>query len=261
MTLICLGRLATPASSPHKSAASVVTIRRPRILAVALWSCCQRWQHGSPPKAPPLTQRHKPAQICIQVHHRDDEAAPARLDLGARNEGLVIELSADALQELGTCFEIMEHESRRGELRLVRPFGLLAAEQACRVAGVMATWANAPMIHRETAQNAIRLVRYALQNWLTALDGEADPAPDWARTLYRWLAPRGKPMPIRDIPRMGPANIRSANRRDATLAIAEEIGRTLLLAWTGETFQLWATPIWVRNIDIALAVDAPQFGF
>jgi len=48
---------------------------------------------------------------------------------------------------------------------------------------------------------------------------------------------------------------------DAAQAIAEEIGRTLLLAWTGETFQLSATPIWVRNIDIALAVDAPQFGF
>lgn len=48
---------------------------------------------------------------------------------------------------------------------------------------------------------------------------------------------------------------------DAAQAIAEEIGRTLLLAWTGETFQLSATPIWVRNIDIALAVDVPQFGY
>ncbi len=45
---------------------------------------------------------------------------------------------------------------------------------------------------------------------------------------------------------------------DAAQAIAEEIGRTLLLAWTGETFQLSATPIWVRNIDIALAVDTPH---
>lgn len=48
---------------------------------------------------------------------------------------------------------------------------------------------------------------------------------------------------------------------DAAQAIAEEVGRTLLLAWTGETFQLSAAPIWVRNIDIALAVDVPQFGF
>ena len=47
---------------------------------------------------------------------------------------------------------------------------------------------------------------------------------------------------------------------DAAQAIAEEIGRTLLLAWTGETFQLSATPIWVRNIDIALTLDLPQLG-
>ena len=45
----------------------------------------------------------------------------------------------------------------------------------------------------------------------------------------------------------------------AAQAIAKEIGRTLLLAWTGETFQLSLTPIWVRNIDIALALDMPQF--
>lgn len=41
----------------------------------------------------------------------------------------------------------------------------------------------------------------------------------------------------------------------AAQAIAEEIGRTLLLAWTGQTFALGSTPIWVRNI--ALAVTMP----
>lgn len=31
-------------------------------------------------------------------------------------------------------------------------------------------------------------------------------------------------------------------------AIASEMGRTLLLAWSGETFQLSAAPVWVRPV-------------
>jgi site-specific DNA-cytosine methylase len=41
----------------------------------------------------------------------------------------------------------------------------------------------------------------------------------------------------------------------AAQSIAEEIGRTLLLAWTGQTFALGSTPIWVR--DVALALTMP----
>ncbi|MDX9996272.1 MAG: DNA cytosine methyltransferase [Rhodocyclaceae bacterium] len=40
----------------------------------------------------------------------------------------------------------------------------------------------------------------------------------------------------------------------AAEAIAGEMGRTLLLAWSGETFQLSASPIWVRPVAVALAV-------
>lgn len=42
----------------------------------------------------------------------------------------------------------------------------------------------------------------------------------------------------------------------AAQAIGEEIGRTLLLAWTGQTFALGATPIWVR--DLAMAMTLPD---
>lgn len=38
----------------------------------------------------------------------------------------------------------------------------------------------------------------------------------------------------------------------AAQAIASEIGRTLLLSWSGETFALGSTPIWVRPVAIAL---------
>lgn len=41
---------------------------------------------------------------------------------------------------------------------------------------------------------------------------------------------------------------------DAAQAIAEVMGTTLLLAETGETFMLSATPVWVRPVAIALTV-------
>lgn len=41
---------------------------------------------------------------------------------------------------------------------------------------------------------------------------------------------------------------------DAAQAIASEMGRTLLLAWSGETFQLSAAPVWVRPVAVGLSV-------
>ena len=42
-------------------------------------------------------------------------------------------------------------------------------------------------------------------------------------------------------------------------AIAEVMGTTLLLAESGETFMLSATPLWVRPVAVALSV-AQQVG-
>jgi site-specific DNA-cytosine methylase len=44
---------------------------------------------------------------------------------------------------------------------------------------------------------------------------------------------------------------------DAAEAIASEMGRTLLNAWSGETFELRSTPIWVRQVAIAISVAQP----
>ena len=41
---------------------------------------------------------------------------------------------------------------------------------------------------------------------------------------------------------------------DSAEAIADEMGRTLLLAWSGETFQLSAAPVWVQPALAALMV-------
>ncbi|MCS0497910.1 DNA cytosine methyltransferase [Ancylobacter sp. MQZ15Z-1] len=42
---------------------------------------------------------------------------------------------------------------------------------------------------------------------------------------------------------------------DAAAAIASVMGRTLLLAWAGESFMLSADPIWVQPLTVALSVD------
>ncbi len=44
---------------------------------------------------------------------------------------------------------------------------------------------------------------------------------------------------------------------DAAQAIAETMGRTLLMAWSGESFLLSAEPIWVQPIAVALSVQQP----
>ncbi|NUO87735.1 MAG: DNA cytosine methyltransferase, partial [Cupriavidus sp.] len=44
---------------------------------------------------------------------------------------------------------------------------------------------------------------------------------------------------------------------DAAQAIAEVMGTTLLLAESGETFQLSSTPVWVRPVAVALSVAQP----
>lgn len=45
---------------------------------------------------------------------------------------------------------------------------------------------------------------------------------------------------------------------DAAKAIADTMGTTLLLAWSGESFMLSAVPIWVRPVAIALAVRGQE---
>ncbi|GLK86658.1 DNA cytosine methyltransferase [Ancylobacter defluvii] len=45
---------------------------------------------------------------------------------------------------------------------------------------------------------------------------------------------------------------------DAAAAIASVMGRTLLLAWAGESFMLSADPIWVQPLTVALSVDIPE---
>ncbi|HYG08248.1 MAG TPA: DNA cytosine methyltransferase [Stenotrophomonas sp.] len=49
--------------------------------------------------------------------------------------------------------------------------------------------------------------------------------------------------------------IGNAVPRYSATAIGQEIGRTLLLAWTGQTFALSSTPIWVRDVAVAMSLQ------
>lgn len=53
--------------------------------------------------------------------------------------------------------------------------------------------------------------------------------------------------------------IGNAVPRQAARAMANVIGTTLLLAWSGETFVLSAMPVWVRPIAVALSVESSEF--
>ncbi len=79
---------------------------------------------------------------------------------------------------------------------------------------------------------------------LAALQGLYDPEEDgaepWAMTGTSDQAWRER--------------IGNAVPAPAARAIAEEIGRTILLARAGETFQLSATPVWVRPVAVAVSV-------
>jgi site-specific DNA-cytosine methylase len=46
---------------------------------------------------------------------------------------------------------------------------------------------------------------------------------------------------------------------DAARAIADMMAETLLLAWSGQSFQLSSTPIWVRDVAVALSVRQPEY--
>lgn len=189
----------------------------------------------------PLAPRvHRPwrADQCPAVGHywkrcREllDTAAPDDCDSLP-----TVELDAEALLFVAGFFERMEIEARRGGLRDVRPWALRATELLCRVAGVLTVWAGADEIDADTARSAAQLVTASLDAWQAARDGRADPAPAWALTLYQWLAERGEPVAIKDIPRLGPASLRSAARRNAATDRLEAAG--LVAIDSGEIFAL-----------------------
>jgi hypothetical protein len=156
-----------------------------------------------------------------------------------------LEMSEAAQSRLAEFFEEAERESRLGDWQAVRPFGLRAAELAARIAGVLTVYAGGSEIDETTIENAIALVRYSLTNWRAALeDGRADPVARHALTLYRWLLEYGEAVSRRDILRLGPAALRSKNRRDEAIERLDAAG---LIALAGDRLAANPSPTHLRQ--------------
>lgn len=136
----------------------------------------------------------------------------------------VLRLEDDARRLLGMALEQFERESRRGDLRPVKPFGLRATEQACRVAGVLSAFAGRRTVGADHAAASLELVSYSLETWRAILDeGPPDPTPAHALRLYEWLSAKpGHRERLPVILQAGPACTRSKDRRDAALDLLTE---------------------------------------
>lgn len=141
----------------------------------------------------------------------------------------VMPLSGSARALLGKAFERFEVAGRKGKLRGIKPFALRAVEQACRVAGVLAAFADEESVDEATATNALALVSYSLETWLAIIeDGAADPCASHALRLYEWLLARpGATERLAVIVKDGPAPTRTKDRRDAALELLAAHGLIL----------------------------------
>jgi hypothetical protein len=136
----------------------------------------------------------------------------------------VIGLDDEARALLGRAFEGFERSARRGELRCIRPWGLRAGEQACRVAGVMAAFGGKPTVNGQGMRDALALVAYSLDTWRAVVDeGAADQSVAHALRLYEWLTTRTNWCErLATIVKDGPAVTRTKDKRDAALALLAE---------------------------------------
>lgn len=121
------------------------------------------------------------------------------------------------------------HDNGRWSVADPRPMPAPDERLVCRITSLDGTW-HRPFTTLELAalQSIYDPDDYAEADKVFTLHGSSDQA---------WRERIGNAVP-----------------RKAARAIGEEIGRTILLARTGETFQLSSTPIWVRPLAIAISV-------
>lgn len=128
----------------------------------------------------------------------------------------------DAARIVSKAFDQFEQQAKgiAGELRGVKPFALRAAEQLCRVAGVLAAFAGRTTFHADDARGALALVLHSVKCWRQVIEqGAADPGAGHALRLYEWLIGQpGHRANGRDILRSAtPHALRGKDTRDAAL--------------------------------------------
>ena len=179
------------------------------------------------PQAPRLARPFRPDTLpAVGAYWKrcsDLLAIPLPDDAG---DSPVVPLSDEARSLLSKAFERFEHDARRGELLTVKPFALRASEQACRVAGVLATFAGEEQVTAAQMRGALALVAYSVMTWQTILDeGAVDPRGADALRLYEWLTTRADWCePLAVIVNAGPVCVRSKAKRDAALSALEAVG-------------------------------------
>lgn len=210
--------------------AAAESIGDPMLAALGFWP---RFLAAWPaPQAPRLAREFRPEVLPVVARYwaRCDEllAEPLPDDAGRCP---CITLLPDARAVLARAFEDYERRGRRGDLRVIKPFALRAAEQACRVAGVLAAFDGQHDVTADTMRGALSLVTYSLQTWHSVIDGgAADPSGANALRLYEWLT--GRPNwaePLARIINAGPACVRSKDKRDAAVAVLESAGLVQLV--------------------------------
>ena len=187
------------------------------------------------PQAPRLARAFRPDKlpdVCAYWERCTALLAHSLPDDAGDNPVMI--LSDDAQRELDGAFERFERSARRGGLQVVKPFGLRASEQACRVAGVLAAFAGDSVVTAVAMRGALQLVSYSVMTWKALIDeGAADPTGAHALRLYEWLTTRPNwTEPLARIVNAGPACVRSKDKRDAALAALEAAGLVSLAAGT-----------------------------
>jgi hypothetical protein len=139
-------------------------------------------------------------------------------------QGPVLGLSDEALVIIKGAFERFEKQARLGALRSVKPFGLRATEQLCRVAGVLAAFDGRDTLAKDDARNALALVLHSINTWQTVIEqGATDPTSANALRLYEWLSNQiGQCSTTTDIlKRATPHSLRGKDTRDAALDLLQ----------------------------------------
>lgn len=140
----------------------------------------------------------------------------------------LLEPTDEAMQLAGKFFERMEYQAKHalGTLGDVKPFAIRSAEQAFRIAGVLACFDGRDEVDADDMRNAITLASYSLETWRGIFgDREHERMRVNALRLFDWLTDQpAMSASERSISRIGPKPTRSKYARDGALSLLGQVG-------------------------------------
>ncbi len=205
--------------------AAAETVGDPMLASLGFWPrFLAAWPEA---QAPRIALPFKPHELPAVMRYWERCNELLEIDLpDDADQAPVLSLSDGARSLRDAAFEGFDYEARRGDFQVIKPFGLRATEQACRIAGVLAAFAEEREVSRETMANALALAAYSTQTWVELIDGGTiDQGGAHALRLYEWLTTRPDWTELTAvIVRAGPACARSKDKRDELLAVLEAAG-------------------------------------